>query len=74
MNFTIEFFRIRPGDAAHAILDRVSQDVPTLEDAKVRAQSLFATLDMPQASDGLRILDVSGAEVFAWKPVTAIGS
>lgn len=72
MNFTVEFFRIRPGDAAHAILDRVPQDVPTLEDAKVRAQSLFETLDMPQAPDGLRILDGSGAEVFSWKPVTAV--
>ena len=67
MQFTVEFFRIRPGDDAHAVLDRISQDVPTLEDAKVRAQSLFETLDMPQAPDGLRLLDGVGAEVFTWR-------
>jgi hypothetical protein len=67
MHFTVEFFRIRPGDDAHAVLDRIAQDVPTLEDAKVRARSLFDTLDMPQAPDGLRILDVAGSEVFNWK-------
>jgi hypothetical protein len=67
MHFTVEFFRIRPGDDAHAILDRISQDVPTVEDAKVRARSLFETLDMPQAPDGLRLLDRAGAEVFTWR-------
>jgi hypothetical protein len=68
MHFAVEFFRIRPGDNAHAVLERISQDVATLEDAKVRARSLFETLDMPQAPDGLRILDGAGAEVFTWKP------
>ena len=68
MQFTIEFFRIRPGDSAHAVLDRLSQDLPDLDSAKVRAKSLFETLDMPQTPDGLRILDSSGAEVFAWSP------
>lgn len=68
MVFTLEFFRVRPGDDAHAVLDRVSQVVPDLEAAKVRAKSLFETLDMPQKPDGLRILDEGGTEVFAWKP------
>ncbi|HEV7447706.1 MAG TPA: hypothetical protein VGO18_34385 [Steroidobacteraceae bacterium] len=68
MHFTVEFFRIRPGDDAHAVLDRISQDLATLEDAKVRAQSLFETLDMPQRPDGVRILDEAGTEVFIWKP------
>ncbi|HEY8382590.1 MAG TPA: hypothetical protein VIL09_10620 [Microvirga sp.] len=68
MQFTIEFFRIRPGDSAHATLDRITQDLPDLDSAKIRAKSLFSTLEMPQAPDGLRIVDRNGAEVFAWKP------
>jgi hypothetical protein len=63
---TIEFYRVRPGDSAHATLDRITQIVLDLASAKVRAKSLFETLDMPQTPDGLRILDSDGAEVFAW--------
>lgn len=70
MVFTFEFFRIRPGDNALAILDRISQVAPDLEAAKTRALSLFETLDMPQKPDGLRVLDEAGAEVFAWTPET----
>ncbi|PVE25259.1 hypothetical protein DC522_06955 [Microvirga sp. KLBC 81] len=66
--FIIEFFRIRDTDDAHAILDRVEHDTTDLEDAKVRAQSLFETLDMPQKPDALRILDQGGDEVFFWSP------
>ena len=46
--FIIEFFRIRDADGAHATLDRVAHDTTDLEDAKVRARSLFETLVMPQ--------------------------
>jgi hypothetical protein len=66
--FIIEFFRVRGTDEAHATLDRVEHDTSDLEDAKVRAQSLFETLDMPQKPDALRILDQSGEEVFSWGP------
>jgi hypothetical protein len=66
--FIIEFFRIRDADDAHAILDRVEHDTADLEDVKVRAQSLFETLDMPQKPDALRILDQNGDEVFFWEP------
>lgn len=66
--FIIEFFRIRDTDEAHAVLDRVEHDTTDLEDAKVRAQSLFETLNMPQKPDALRILDQSGNEVFYWEP------
>ena len=31
MVFTFEFFRIRPGDKAHALLERISQVAPDLE-------------------------------------------
>ncbi len=64
--FIIEFFRIRASDQAHATLGRVEHDTTDLEDAKVRAQSLFETLDLPQKPDALRILGESGEEVFFW--------
>jgi hypothetical protein len=68
MLFTFEFFRIRPGDKAHALLERISQVAPDFEAAKVRAKSLFETWDMPQTPDGVRILDQGGSEVFTWTP------
>ena len=58
--FTIEFFRIRKEDNAHTMLDRVTHIASDLESAKVKARSLFDTLNMPQNPDGLRILDQSG--------------
>jgi hypothetical protein len=66
--FIIEFPRVRVADEAHATLDRVEQDTNDLEGAKVRAQSLFETLDIPQKPDTLRILDQSGEELFFWSP------
>ena len=68
MMFIIEFFRVRDTDEAHAILDRVEHDTTDLDDAKVRALSLFETLDMPQKPDGLLIMDHNGEEVFFWSP------
>jgi hypothetical protein len=68
MIFTIEFFRIRKEDNAHATLARVTHVASNLESAKVKAKSLFdvGTLDMPQNPDGLRVLDQDGIEVFFW--------
>jgi hypothetical protein len=66
MIFTIEFFRIRLNDDAHATLARLSVIVDDLDAAKVKARSLFETLEMPQKPDGLRILDESGCELFFW--------
>ena len=51
MQFTLKFFRVRPSDSAYAMPDRISQDVPDLDNAKVRAKILFETLDLPQAPD-----------------------
>jgi hypothetical protein len=68
MNFTIEFFRTRPSDEAHATLDRISIAADNLAAATVKAKSLFDTLGMPQKSDGLRILDLGKRELFVWKP------
>lgn len=68
MIFTIEFFRIRKEDNAHATLARVTHTASDLESAKVKARSLFdvGTLDMPQNPEGLRILDEDGNEMFFW--------
>jgi hypothetical protein len=68
MVFTIEFFRIRESDNAHATLDRITHMASDLESAKVKAKSLFDTLNMAQDPDGLRILDQDGREVFFWTP------
>jgi hypothetical protein len=38
MMFTIEFFRIRKEDNAHAMLDRVTHIASDLESAKVKAR------------------------------------
>ena len=35
---------------------------------EARAKSLFATLDLPQEPDALRILDEEGRELFFWSP------
>jgi hypothetical protein len=68
MKFTIEFFRIRPNDEAHATLDPISIVADNLDAAMVKGKSLFDTLDMPQNPDGLRILDQVKRELFVWVP------
>ena len=68
MMFTIEFMRVRDSDNAHAILDRIRGFGSDLEAVKVRARSLFASLEMPQKPDALRILDENGRELFFWRP------
>jgi hypothetical protein len=68
MNFTVEFFRTRPSDKAHATLDRISIVADNLNAAKVKAKLLFDTLDMPQNPEGLRILDQVKRELFVWVP------
>jgi hypothetical protein len=67
MVFTIEFFRIRKEDNAHAMLDRITHMGADLEGAKVKARSLFDTLNMPH---GLRILDQDEHQVYFWTPET----
>jgi hypothetical protein len=46
----------------------ITQSGTDLERVKVKAKSLFETLNMPQKPDGLRILDQDGDEVFFWTP------
>jgi hypothetical protein len=66
--FTIEFYRIRDRDEAHATLDRVSVTTADLDAAKVKAVSMFNNRDMPQKPDGFRILDHAGDELCRWVP------
>ena len=66
MMFTIEFFRIREKDNARATLDRITHIAADLDSAKVKALSLFATVNLAQNPDGLRILDQNGEQVFFW--------
>ena len=66
MTFTIEFMRVRESDNAHATLDRVTNIASDLDEVKVAAKALFATLDLPP--DALRILDEEGRELFFWSP------
>jgi hypothetical protein len=66
-DFHHRIFPRRPNDDAHATLDRLSVIVDDLDAAKVKARSLFETLEMPQKPDGLRILDENGCELFFWK-------
>jgi hypothetical protein len=73
MTFTIEFFRIRKEDNARAVLDRITHIASDLDSAKVKAMSLFETLNLPQNPDGLRILEQNGREVFFWTPGTDEG-
>jgi hypothetical protein len=69
VTLTIEFMRVRERDNAHATLDRVSSMSSDLDEVKARAKALFATLDLPQRPDALRILDEEGRELFFWSPV-----
>jgi hypothetical protein len=66
MIFTIEFFKFRGKDGAHAMFQRIKHATSDLESAKLKAKSLFATLSMNP--DGLRIFDHAGYEVFSWRP------
>ena len=60
MQFTIEFFRLREEDDAHATLGRITHIGTDLETSESESQTLFETLNMPQKPDGLRILDHDG--------------
>ena len=68
MTFTIEFMHVRESDKAHATLDRATHMSSDLDEVKVRAKALFATLDLPQMPDAFRILDEEGRELFFWSP------
>jgi|SoimicmetaTmtLMB_FD_contig_81_8275_length_536_multi_1_in_0_out_0_1 hypothetical protein len=59
---------IEPRGDAGRIPDRTTHVATDLENDKVRAKSLFATLNLPQDPDGLRVSDQGGNEVFFSDP------
>jgi hypothetical protein len=52
--------RLCEEDDAHATLVRITHSGTDLKAVKVKAKSLFETLNMRQTPDGLRILDEDG--------------
>lgn len=66
--FTVEFYRTRERDDAHAILDKVLIIAHDLEAAKTKASSMFDNLDLPQKPDGFRVLGDQGDELCRWSP------
>ena len=54
----------------HATLGLITHIAPDLESAKVKAKTLFDTLNLPKNPDGLRISDQDGQEMFFWTPAT----
>lgn len=64
MKVLIEFYRVREGDDAHAVVGRVTCDAIGSDAAIGMARSLLRTLDMPQEPDRFRVFDDSGNELF----------
>ena len=65
MRVTIEFYRTREADGAHAVVGRETADAMDLDDAIEVARLLSRTLDMPQRPDAMAITDASGAPLFS---------
>jgi uncharacterized protein YeaC (DUF1315 family) len=63
MKITIEFYRTRDLDDAHAVLGRVSREAYDLDDAVEVARTLLSTLEMPQWPDAMTISDAEGKEL-----------
>ncbi len=65
MKFTIEFYRIRDPDGAHAVVGRETTFAEDPATAIADARRLGGTLDMPQRPDSFRIKDRNGTALFA---------
>jgi hypothetical protein len=63
MKISIEFYRTRDRDDAHAVLGRVTQEAVDLDDAVEIARALLVTLEMPQWPDAMTISDADGKEL-----------
>lgn len=63
MKVSIEFYRTRNRDDAHALLGRVTREARDTEDAVTIARALLATLEMPQWPDAMTISDPWGREL-----------
>ncbi len=66
MEVSIEFYRTRAQDTAHAVVARVDHHAADLDDAVAFARSLLADLDMPQRPDAVAIYDLDGAQLYSF--------
>jgi hypothetical protein len=64
MKISIEFYRTRNRDGAHAVLGRVTREASDPDDVIDIARALLATLEMPQWPDAVTISDAGGRELF----------
>ncbi len=65
MRITIEFYRTRQADDAHAVIGRESADAADLTDAMDIAHRLCRTLDMPQLPDAMSVSDHEGNQLYS---------
>lgn len=65
MEVTIEFYRTRSRDDAHAVIGRVTRQAVDLQDAVEIAQSLSQSLAMPQRPDAVTICDAAGRQIYS---------
>jgi hypothetical protein len=64
MDVTIEFYRTRERDEAHAVLGRVERQAVDVAGAIEIARSLLFTLEMPQQPDAVAIYDAGGKQLY----------
>jgi hypothetical protein len=65
MRVTIEFYRTRDADDAHAVIGLEEAEASDLDDAIHIARQLALTLDMPQRADALAIRDADGGTLYS---------
>lgn len=65
MWITIEFFRTRPADHAHALVGRETAEAGDLLEAIGIGRRLGLSLHMPQRPDGLTIIDGEGTMLYS---------
>jgi hypothetical protein len=65
MKITIEFYRTRETDDAHALVGRETAVASDLHEAIKIAHRLQSTLSMPQRPDAMSIRDSKGNELYS---------
>jgi hypothetical protein len=65
VKIVIEFYRTRAQDDAHAVVGRETCEASNLDEAIAVAQSLSATLNMPQFPDCVSISDAEGNRLYS---------
>ena len=65
MQVTIEFYRTRDTDDAHAVVGRETAQAADLGHAVEVAMRLARTLNMPQQPDAMTITDAAGAALYS---------